>query len=107
MLQCVNDSSASVVIRTLTEAGFRIPDDISIFGFDNSVICEHMPVKLSTVIQPFHEIGAAAAKLLDEIIEKNLRVKSQIFLPVELKLRNSHGPNIRKPKGKPLLLHED
>jgi len=91
-LQCVNDMSASVVMRTLTEAGFRIPEDVSIFGFDNSIICKHMPVKLSTVIQPFYEIGAAAAKLLDEIIEKNLRTKTQIFLPVELKLRNSHGP---------------
>ena len=90
--QCVNDFSASIIMRTLTEAGFRIPEDISIFGFDNSVICRHMPVKLSTVVQPFYEIGATAAKLLDETIEKNLRVKSQFFLPVELKLRNSHGP---------------
>ena len=95
-LQCVNDMTASNVMRALIEAGFRIPDDISIFGFDNSVICKHMPVKLSTVIQPFYEIGTAAAKLLDETIEQNLRVKSQIFLPVELKLRNSHGP---KPAG--------
>ena len=91
-IQCVNDTMASAVMGILLENGFHIPKDISIFGFDNSVICKHMPVKLSTVTQPFHEIGATAAQLIDEVIEKNLQTKCQLFLPVELKLRNSHGP---------------
>ena len=90
--QCVNDTTASPVMRALQAAGYAVPADVSVFGFDNSIICKHMPVKLSTVIQPFEEIGKAAAKLIDDAVEKNLSVISQIFIPVTLKLRDSHAP---------------
>ena len=53
-----NDIFAAVVIQRLRERGLRVPEDISVVGFDNV-----RPV-LTTVTMPLEEIGAEAVRLL-------------------------------------------
>lgn len=62
------DAKAIVVIRALKDRGFRIPEDISVMGFDNVEISSMMDPPLSTVSQPLYEIGALAARKLFGLI---------------------------------------
>lgn len=63
------DAKAIVVIRALKDRGFRIPEDISVMGFDNVEISSMMDPPLSTVSQPLYEIGALAARKLFRLIK--------------------------------------
>ena len=62
------DSKAIVVIRALKDRGVRVPEDVSVMGFDNVEISAMVDPPLSTVSQPLYEIGALAAKKLIGII---------------------------------------
>jgi DNA-binding LacI/PurR family transcriptional regulator len=59
-----SDMMAFGVIRTLMEAGLRIPDDISVIGFDNLELAGIVHPPLTTVHQPKYEIGQAAVEIL-------------------------------------------
>ena len=58
-----NDQSAAGALKALREAGLRVPDDISLVGFDDLLIAHYLFPALTTVIQPFAEMGQAAAWL--------------------------------------------
>ncbi len=63
-----NDDAAIGVIETLQEAGYRVPEDVSVIGFDGAASAEHFRPQLSTVVVPLYEIGkAGATQLLKEI----------------------------------------
>jgi DNA-binding LacI/PurR family transcriptional regulator len=59
-----NDIMAFGAIRALLESGRRIPDDISLVGFDNVELASVMHPPLTTVHQPKYEIGKAAVEIL-------------------------------------------
>ena len=64
---CANDSIAAQLQHALLGRGLRIPEDISVIGFDNNVdVCGHAPVPMTTIAQPAREMGARAAQLLWE-----------------------------------------
>lgn len=58
-----NDQSAAGALKALREAGLRVPDDISLVGFDDLLIAHYLYPALTTVLQPFAEMGQAAAWL--------------------------------------------
>ncbi|MFJ2415334.1 LacI family DNA-binding transcriptional regulator [Streptomyces brevispora] len=63
-----NDQMALGLIRALHEAGRRVPDDVSVVGFDNIAESAHFLPPLTTIHQDFEEIGRhAVAMLLDQI----------------------------------------
>lgn len=63
----INDMTAIGAMRVFTAAGIRIPEDISIVGFDNIPYCELCTPPLTTVNQHAYELGALAVrKLLDQ-----------------------------------------
>lgn len=67
-LFCSNDLLALGVMRALRESGLRIPDDMSILGFDGLAFGELLSPTLATVSQPSVDIGRhAALRLLDQI----------------------------------------
>jgi LacI family transcriptional regulator len=59
-----NDTMAFGAIRALTEAGRRIPADISVIGFDDIELSSIVNPPLTTIHQPKYEIGAAAVEIL-------------------------------------------
>lgn len=87
------DAIALGVISAIQQKGKRIPEDISVFGFGNWFVTEHLHPQLSTIDQPSYELGKKAIDLLlDEIQKKenHLKFSPQIVkLPTELILRQS------------------
>ncbi|MFZ3570387.1 LacI family DNA-binding transcriptional regulator [Streptomyces sp. BH097] len=93
-----SDLMASGARQVLREAGRRIPDDVSLVGFDDSVIARHMEPGLTSVRQPTRDMGRAMTELLlDEIAlaaegkRSSVRRGTQrhLVLPTELVVRAS------------------
>ncbi|NLX71454.1 MAG: substrate-binding domain-containing protein [Clostridiales bacterium] len=87
-----NDYIAVWVQNTLLDMGIKIPQDISIVGFDNLDILEQVGIMLTTVEQNFYEIGRAAADTVIEMIENKERKQIKTIVPVKLIIRESVGP---------------
>jgi LacI family transcriptional regulator, galactose operon repressor len=88
-----NDFLALGIIDYAMNAGFRIPFDLSITGFDDILLSRIAPIGLTTVRQPLREMGRAAARLLVGRIEKPTPDKpSTIVLPCELVVRKTTMP---------------
>tara|TARA_R110000751_G_scaffold271365_2_gene371382 strand:- start:225244 stop:226251 length:1008 start_codon:yes stop_codon:yes gene_type:complete len=62
-LFCHNDEMAAGAMETCRRRGIRVPEEISILGFDDVNVASHLTPKLTTVRQPLREIGAAAGIL--------------------------------------------
>lgn len=66
---CYNDLVAVGLYRALDELGLRVPDDVSVIGFDDIPLAEYLPVPLTTIRTPKTEMGAVAARMLIEHVE--------------------------------------
>jgi DNA-binding LacI/PurR family transcriptional regulator len=84
-----NDQMALGLLRTLHEAGRRIPGDISVVGFDDIPEAEYFTPPLTTVRQNFNEMGRRSLLLLLEQIESGVRVPRRETVPPELIVRAS------------------
>lgn len=76
-----NDPKAIGVMRAVKDCGLKIPDDISVVGFDNSDIAALLDPPLTTVAQPFYEMGARACTKLINLIEnkRHSRPRVEVF----------------------------
>jgi DNA-binding LacI/PurR family transcriptional regulator len=90
----LGDFLALGAIKALKEAGYRIPEDVSVMGFNNEIICEFSDPALTTVKQPKKSMGQTAANLLLDIIEGEKIEKKNIVLETEIIERNSTGPPV-------------
>jgi DNA-binding LacI/PurR family transcriptional regulator len=88
-----NDIMALGAINAAQENGLRVPEDISIVGFDDIPLAESFNPPLTTVKQPAYEKGVKATKMLIQYLEKS-KPKS-VTLDIELMIRKSTG---RVPK---------
>jgi GntR family transcriptional regulator, arabinose operon transcriptional repressor len=88
-IACANDFIASMVILEADAMGIRIPEDLSITGFDNLYFTSYLKPPLTTVIQPFKEIGENAAKLLIDMIESRGIDMKTIECPASIIERDS------------------
>jgi len=87
-----NDVAGIGAIRAIRESGLRVPEDISVVGFDDiRESAYHMP-SITTVRQPLRKMGAIAAQTLIERIEGSEHYPSQIAIEPELVVRESSGP---------------
>ncbi|MBM7564285.1 GntR family transcriptional regulator [Paenibacillus sacheonensis] len=86
---CINDVIALELMRCLAHLGIRVPQDISVIGYDDSAFGTHIQVPLTTVRQNFYEMGLQAADKAIALIEGPNRMTSGIYLPTQLIMRNS------------------
>jgi DNA-binding LacI/PurR family transcriptional regulator len=88
-----NDISAMGAIRAFRDAGLRVPEDVSVVGFDDIQAAEYLTPSLTTVRQPLQQMGEmAATQLLSRIANPDKKVQSRILLAPELVVRESTGP---------------
>jgi DNA-binding LacI/PurR family transcriptional regulator len=86
-----NDDSAIGVINALYEKGLRIPEDISVVGFDNQELSAFLTPPLTTVNAPTELVGRTAAQHLFSLLA-NQEVEDLVtLLPTELVIRRSCG----------------
>lgn len=67
-VQAVNDLVAVGCAEVLLKQNVRIPDDISVVGFGNSILSEHFRVPLTTIDQPKRRLGAAAIEAMLQLL---------------------------------------
>lgn len=75
--------------RAMIEAGIRIPDDISIVGFDGSDMTLICTPTLTTIAQPAARIGLKSAEMLFSLLEGKTLDERSVTLDFELKIRQS------------------
>lgn len=89
---CGNDRTALGALRVLLEKGVRVPEEISILGFDDDESAALSVPPLTTIRQPMFEIGMKAAELLFQQIREGERVQHNLVLSTQLVVRNTVGP---------------
>ena len=86
---CFSDEMALGCIYALRQHGFRVPDDISVIGFDNIPMAHYFSPPLTTVAQPTEDIGRVCATLLLDLIDGKKPDEFHCILPHKLIVRQS------------------
>jgi DNA-binding LacI/PurR family transcriptional regulator len=86
---CFNDDMALGAINATLEAGLRVPEDISIVGFDDSTFSAYISPALTTVKRAVEGMGSEGAKCLIDLIEQGKSPKSKVYIKTELIIRKS------------------
>jgi LacI family transcriptional regulator, galactose operon repressor len=87
-----SDLMAVGVMRAAAASGLRVPDDVSVIGFDDIMLAAHIQPGLTTLRQNKAGLGAAAARALLDRISRLADPPSVVTLPVELVERGSTAP---------------
>lgn len=83
------DEMAVGVIHGIQDAGLHVPDDIEVFGFNNTRISLMVRPTLSTIVQPMYDIGAVAMRLLTKFMNKEEVDEKTVVLPHRIIERDS------------------
>ncbi len=89
LIVCGNDLIAINAMRCLAEHGTKVPDDVSVTGFDNIRWTEVVTPRLTTIAQPIGAIGAKAVELLRERMSGTALVNRRTLFDVMLIERDS------------------
>jgi len=90
---CANDEMAIGAMKALREAGLRVPEDVSLVGFDDIDLVEHLAPALTTVRVDKEVLGSVALKRLLALMSSPDPICVSSVLDVELVIRDS----VRKP----------
>ena len=93
-----NDTLALILIKVAMDNELKIPDDISIVGFDDSEIAKFSPVPLTTVRQPVEKITRSAFNILLNMIEGKKKKRRKIMVEPELIIRDSVKKRVLKER---------
>ena len=94
-LFCASDEMAIGAMNAAADLGFRVPEDVSIAGFDDMEVAEYCRPALTTVHQPRTEIGEKAMLAMLNLLNGNGSGELRTVLPHQLIIRSS----VDKPKG--------
>ncbi|GAA2890673.1 LacI family DNA-binding transcriptional regulator [Streptosporangium fragile] len=87
---CANDLLALGMLRGLLQAGVRVPQDVSLIGYDDIDFASASAVSLSSIRQPTHRLGRVATELLlDECDNPETHAHQQVIFQPELVVRES------------------
>lgn len=89
-LICLNDRMALGAVQKLRELGRRVPDDLTVVGYDDIGISRLAVPPLTTVNQKAMELGLQAARMLLALLDGG--TPTPVVLPVELVIRASSAP---------------
>lgn len=87
-----NDLSAIAIVETAAALGIRIPDELSVVGFDDIPEAARMVPALTTVRQSMHTMGSTAAALLIAQLERREPDPTSVVLPTRLVRRATTAP---------------
>jgi LacI family transcriptional regulator len=87
-----NDNIAIGVLRAARERGVRIPEDLSVVGFDDVEAAEIVTPQLTTIRQPLAEMGRMGVSLLERLIEGHGIEALHVELRTQLIVRDTTGP---------------
>lgn len=104
---CVNDLMAAGVLRELRERGLRVPEDVSVTGFDNICLSEFCCPALTTVHIPRDRIGHIVFSILVPGIRPPGKAGEEIIFDPELVVRESTGPANTSPASRPRRLEQE
>ena len=85
----MNDEMALGAIQTIKAKGLRVPEDVSVTGFDDIHYSKYWDPALTTMAQPAEEIGKLAMDLLLRIIDGEDLSNAELVLPTEFVIRKS------------------
>lgn len=86
---CANDSLAIGCYKAVQEAALKVPDDISVVGFNDISMTKHLVPPLTTVHVPVDFMAETAVKLLSERINTNREISMHVSVPAKLIIRES------------------
>ncbi len=86
---CANDDTAIGFIKTVVDGGLRVPDDVSVLGFDGAAVGAFMLPALSTIQQATSELGQRAADLVMDLVLGETGLEQRIEVPCSIVLRES------------------
>ncbi|GAA1391458.1 LacI family DNA-binding transcriptional regulator [Luteococcus peritonei] len=92
-LVCGNDELALAVLQTLQQHGVRVPDDVAITGWDDTVTARYVSPGLTTVSQPVRQLGGMVVQRLSQRIDGADPTAEVVTLPATLAHRTSCGCN--------------
>lgn len=93
-LVCINDRIAGQLMHLFLQRKIRVPEDIRLIGIDDVSYASLLPVPLTTVRQPTHEIGEAALRVMLDRIRNPKLPPREVMLDGELVVRVSCGANM-------------
>lgn len=85
----ISDKTAFGALEAIREAGLRVPDDLSLVGFDNEVRAEHTTPPLTTVHLPKHQMGVLAVQRLVGQINGAVAAPVRTCIPTHVVVRHS------------------
>jgi LacI family repressor for deo operon, udp, cdd, tsx, nupC, and nupG len=88
---CFNDEMAMGVLQATRRHSLRVPQDLSIVGFDDIRFARHTDPALTTIAQPMREIGEGTVRLLLDILSGKIAAPASVTLPHSLVVRGSTG----------------
>ncbi|PMH43230.1 LacI family transcriptional regulator [Vibrio sp. 10N.286.49.B3] len=93
-LFAANDQTAYGAMKALRDRGYRVPEDVSVIGFDDLPTSEYMTPALTTLRQPIEEIGTMCSKSMMNLL--NNENNETRIPPIELVVRGSTASQFRK-----------
>lgn len=87
-----SDDMAMEIVGFFMENGLKVPEDISVVGFDDDPVCLYGPVALTTIRQPLKEMAQMAVKELYLKMKESERPVNRILLSADLVIRDSAKP---------------
>lgn len=94
---CANDLTAVGVLQVLHEHGVKVPAEIIVTGFDDTVLAVASQPPLTTVRQPLSMMGLEAVTMLRAMIDGGPSPTQRLLLPTELVIRQSSGRSRPQP----------
>ena len=98
---CYNDEAAFGAIRACKDHGLRVPEDVSVVGFDDIRSAAFFNPSLTTIRQPLNQMGIEAARILLQRIRGQEAIPDTVSILPELVIRESTvAPHSRRARGK-------
>ena len=89
---CGNDYIAAGVIQAIRESGLRVPEDISVTGYDDITLTSILEPALTTVALPTFNLGMKSAEMMQRRLDQKSFENEAVVLPCSMVLRGSTGP---------------